>query len=348
MARARVPSPAVPRLGPRPWSGGAYAAARGALGGPRLAAEDGGAAIFAAMAVCVWGGFLNVPPGTRAAAAAGAAVVGVVATSQLRYQKARSTHVDAAYEDSYFVPATLLGDEKVDVHYKRVDADSTDDRAAVALFLHGFGSNTSSFDVGDALKMFVDAAAPHVSGAAAYDRPGFGLTERPERVDNYADAQAATAGEAVLRELTDGEDRDVVLIAHSAGAAVAAILADRLQARCRAVVLLAPSIVPPAKKRSDAKRSSSARPSFLANTLRVVLRGILGIAARILLPFRILLQSLVASDNFWQAGLQSSWVCFILSGFQMQEKIIDNNKGPHRIDRSSTQLVRRILPKNRS
>ncbi len=77
----------------------------------------------------------------------------------------------------------------------------------------------------------------------AWDRPGFGLTERPLRdprgPNPYTRAAAAELGWALLDHLGV---RDAVLVGASAGGSNAIEMADRAPDRVRAMVLLAPAI----------------------------------------------------------------------------------------------------------
>ena len=253
--------------------------------------------------------YASKPAHVVALCAATATLICAVVQNQIRYQAKLVPHTEVADEDSRFARAQLL-DESVDVHYKQVDGTTNSTKGAVALFLHGFGSNTSSFEVNDAMRKFVqESSTSHpIAAAAAYDRPGFGLTERPTRLENFTDSQAAVCGLAVLRDVCEqlGDDdksqRPVILVGHSAGAAVAAILAEMLGVeRCQAIVLLAPSILPSSSKSTTATTRSPA-------ALRVVARLFLAVFVRLLYPLQLFLQRLVANQAFWKTGLQGSWV----------------------------------------
>ncbi len=103
------------------------------------------------------------------------------------------------------------------------------------LLLHGFGGSTFSWRE-------VLPALARWGTAVAYDRPGFGLTERPLRWDGpspYGLEFGVKLSEGLLDHL--GLDRAVVM-AHSAGAVVGLELALQRPVRVSALVLVAPAV----------------------------------------------------------------------------------------------------------
>lgn len=126
--------------------------------------------------------------------------------------------------------ATLAG---VDVHHR---VTGPDDGPPLVLLHHFYGSVATwrhSLD---------DLADPY--RVAAFDRPGFGLTERPARDDwgdtnPYTRATSAAITLGLLDEL--GAD-EAVLLGASAGGTVALETYARAPERVRALVLVAPAI----------------------------------------------------------------------------------------------------------
>jgi pimeloyl-ACP methyl ester carboxylesterase len=151
---------------------------------------------------------------------------------------------DLAWPGSAWLPAQGLD---VHVEVMRDGAPVTDlagfDAAGdpAVVLLHGFGANTRSW--ASTLPWITD---PDVAGAwaVAFDRPGFGLTERPlgrwpAEANPYGpEAQVATTI-AVLDAL--GAER-AVLVGHSAGGAIALQVALTHPERVAGLVLVAPAV----------------------------------------------------------------------------------------------------------
>lgn len=152
---------------------------------------------------------------------------------------------DLAWPGSAWTPAAGL-----DVHVEAVvDGAPVADLAALpadpgvpTVLLHGFGANTRSW--GATLPWIGDDPDAAGDVALAYDRPGFGLTERPlgpfpAGANPYGpEAQVATAL-ALLDRL--GAERGV-LVGHSAGGAIALQTALDHPERVAALVLVAPAV----------------------------------------------------------------------------------------------------------
>lgn len=124
------------------------------------------------------------------------------------------------------------------VHYKvweMPDAESTATAETAFVLLHGFGASTFSWH----------PVAEELAGTlpvVAFDRPGFGLTERPldwTGADPYAPDTQADLTIALMDELSIER---AVLVGHSAGGTVAALVAARYPDRVAGVVLEDPAI----------------------------------------------------------------------------------------------------------
>jgi pimeloyl-ACP methyl ester carboxylesterase len=134
---------------------------------------------------------------------------------------------ELADPDSQFVQV-----EGLDVHYKK--QGSTD---PALILLHGFGASVFSWrEVMPAL------SASHT--LVAFDRPAFGLTERPTRGEwqdqnpYTADAQVAiTVGLMDVLDIERG-----ILVGHSAGGRIATLTALAHPDRVRSLVLISPAI----------------------------------------------------------------------------------------------------------
>lgn len=121
----------------------------------------------------------------------------------------------------------------IDVHYK---TEGTGDEAVV--LLHGFASHTYTWR-----EVMAPLAADHQ--VVAFDRPAFGLTERPMRPD-WPDGQNPYGAE-FQSDLTVGLMSELgidqaVLVGNSAGGSIAMLTALRHPSRVAALILVDPAI----------------------------------------------------------------------------------------------------------
>lgn len=111
------------------------------------------------------------------------------------------------------------------------------------VLLHGFGASTYSW------LSIIDALAEH-GHVVAYDRPGFGQTERPmawHGTNPYSIAGQVQLLDAIITHF--GEEREVILVGHSAGGQLAAHYLFKGNKPISKVILESPAILTPGPPR---------------------------------------------------------------------------------------------------
>ena len=103
--------------------------------------------------------------------------------------------------------------------------------------MHGFGANTFSFRE-------LTQPLSELGEVIAYDRPGFGLTERPTSWDGE-NPYGSIGQDLILDELieTFASGRDVILVGHSAGGTLAAQYAVDNKDAVKGLILISPAIL---------------------------------------------------------------------------------------------------------
>ena len=123
------------------------------------------------------------------------------------------------------------------VHVERMTYAGTAEDRPIFVLLHGFGASTFTWR---------DLMGPlaQLGDVIAYDRPGFGFTDRPERW-SAENPYGAAANIRVLDALVQcaAPDRAVILVGHSAGGQLAAEYARVHPERVRGLVLISPAIL---------------------------------------------------------------------------------------------------------
>lgn len=137
---------------------------------------------------------------------------------------------ELALRDSKFVEV-----EGVKIHY--VDYGEGD---TLFVLLHGFGASTFSWrEISPNLSRY--------SRVVAFDRPGFGLTERVDpgstRLNPYSAEGATELSCRFIKAIYRGEQR-IVLIGHSAGGGLALLIALKCDIPVSALILIAPAWKP--------------------------------------------------------------------------------------------------------
>lgn len=142
------------------------------------------------------------------------------------------TFAEAAGPDAEFV--TLTG---IEVHLETVQYTGDSADPPVIVLLHGFGASTFSWR-----EVLQPLAA--VGDVIAYDRPGFGFTERPA-VEGEGENPYGTPGNLELLDalLADiAPNREVIVVGHSAGGLIAAEYARLNSDTVDQLVLVAPAV----------------------------------------------------------------------------------------------------------
>ena len=146
------------------------------------------------------------------------------------------TYKEVAGEGAEF--ATAQG---IEIFYEKTDFVCKDGRDCsnppVIFLMHGFGANTFSFrEVTEPLSEFGDVIA--------YDRPGFGLSERPTSWEGQ-NPYGSVGQDLILDELIErfASGRDVILVGHSAGGTLAAQYVVDNKDAVKGLILISPAIL---------------------------------------------------------------------------------------------------------
>jgi len=134
--------------------------------------------------------------------------------------------------------ATFVDIGGVGVHYVSRDYRGEGANPPLFVLLHGFGASTYSW------REVIDDISD-LGDVVAYDRPAFGLTQRPTSWQGESpygvDAQMALIA-GVIEEFSR-EDQPVILVGHSAGGTLAAEFGVRYPSDTEALILVAPAIL---------------------------------------------------------------------------------------------------------
>ena len=134
---------------------------------------------------------------------------------------------ELVYPESQFLEINDL-----DVHYQEIQNDGD-----LLVLLHGFGSSTYSWSkVMEPLSKY--------GSVIAYDRPGFGLTERliPKKEIDY-NPYSLSYQPVILNEFINSRDADqVFLVGNSAGGTVAILTALDFPETVQGLILISPAV----------------------------------------------------------------------------------------------------------
>ena len=137
--------------------------------------------------------------------------------------------------------ATFATAQGVEIYYEKTEFVCQEDKDCsnppVIILMHGFGANTFSYrEVLEPLSRFGEVIA--------YDRPGFGLTQRPTSWEGE-NPYGSIGQDLILDELINqfAAGRDVILVGHSAGGTLAAQYAVDNKEAIKALILISPAIL---------------------------------------------------------------------------------------------------------
>jgi pimeloyl-ACP methyl ester carboxylesterase len=147
----------------------------------------------------------------------------------------------ATYKEVAGEGATFATAQGIDIYYEKTDFVCQEDKECsnppVIFLMHGFGANTFSYrEVIEPLSQLGDVIA--------YDRPGFGLSERPtswEGENPYGSVGQDLILDQLIAEFASG--RDVILVGHSAGGTLAAQYVVDNKDAIQGLILISPAIL---------------------------------------------------------------------------------------------------------
>ena len=192
-------------------------------------------------------------------------------------------------------------------------------------FSHGFAANCLTWEPFFPLFAQALSRASTKLVLVAHDRPGFGLTSRPTHLDAYSESTctdlAVDLVEQTMAAARRHEDADpsegLVLIGHSLGCAQSVRMALRRPHAVRALVLLAPALMPcprgclpeaPPLLRRALRMCAGAGLGITLCSSRLVLVPLAGLIARGLsVALRLVLFYCLHSALFWRTMLAHAY-----------------------------------------
>ena len=146
------------------------------------------------------------------------------------------TYQEAAGSGASFAKAQGI-DVYTDVTEFDCQQDSGCDNPPVFILLHGFGANTFSY-------RFVTEPLSAYGDVIAYDRPGFGFTQRPSNWEGE-NPYGSAGNDLILDELIAeyASNREVFLVGHSAGGTQAAQYVVDNPGAVTGLILISPAIL---------------------------------------------------------------------------------------------------------
>ena len=147
----------------------------------------------------------------------------------------------ATYKEVAGEGATFASAQGIDIYYEKTDFACQEGKDCsnppVIFLMHGFGANTFSFrEVTEPLSQLGDVIA--------YDRPGFGLSERPtswKGENPYGSIGQDLILDELITEFASG--RGVILVGHSAGGTLAAQYVVDNKDAIQGLILISPAIL---------------------------------------------------------------------------------------------------------
>ena len=147
----------------------------------------------------------------------------------------------ATYKEVAGEGATFASAQGIEIYYEKTDFVCQEGKDCsnppVIFLMHGFGANTFSFrEVTEPLSQLGDVIA--------YDRPGFGLSERPtswKGENPYGSIGQDLILDQLITEFASG--RNVILVGHSAGGTLAAQYVVDNKDAIQGLILISPAIL---------------------------------------------------------------------------------------------------------
>jgi pimeloyl-ACP methyl ester carboxylesterase len=145
------------------------------------------------------------------------------------------------YQEAAGASATFTTAQGIDVYTDVTEFDCQEGKDCqnppVFILLHGFGANTFSY-------RFVTEPLSAYGDVVAYDRPGFGFTERPTSW-NGENPYGSAGNDLILDELIQkyAANQDVYLVGHSAGGTQAAQYVVDNPGAVTGLILISPAIL---------------------------------------------------------------------------------------------------------
>lgn len=137
--------------------------------------------------------------------------------------------------------ATFANAQGIEIFYEKTDFVCQEGKDCsnppVIFLMHGFGANTFSYRE-------VTKPLSELGDVIAYDRPGFGLTERPTSWEGE-NPYGSIGQDLILDELIErfASGRDVILVGHSAGGTLAAQYVVDNKDAIKGLILISPAIL---------------------------------------------------------------------------------------------------------
>jgi pimeloyl-ACP methyl ester carboxylesterase len=145
------------------------------------------------------------------------------------------------YQEAAGASATFATAQGIDIYTDVTEFDCQEGKDCknppVFILLHGFGANTFSY-------RFVTEPLSAYGDVVAYDRPGFGFTERPTSWEGE-NPYGSAGNDLILDELIQkyASNQDVYLVGHSAGGTQAAQYVVDNPGSVTGLILISPAIL---------------------------------------------------------------------------------------------------------
>jgi len=190
--------------------------------------------------------------------------------------------------DSHF--ETING---IAVHYKYTDVPQS---KLIMHCSHGFGSNCFTWQ-----RCREQLAGENKAIVVSHDAPGFGITERPKKTDDFAMPVNAKIASALIEKFSgwggDLASKKKVFVGHSMGSIAASMATLSRPSEAAALILVAPALSAQPTQPSGRKRRSF-----------IPIAGFRRFSLALLKPLLLFnLRNAVRRKGFWEKGLRLAW-----------------------------------------